>query len=73
MTRKAIETTKDDVFFAALGGGERALLPLVASRGASDVRSLAQEEEEEEEAAAAAAAIDAEDKAQQADEALVLG
>jgi hypothetical protein len=43
------------------------LLPLVASRGASDVRTLAQEEEEEE------ANIDAEDKVQQADEALVLG
>jgi hypothetical protein len=40
------------------------LLPLVASRGASDVRTLAQEEE---------ANIDAEDKVQQADEALVLG
>jgi hypothetical protein len=62
MTRKAIETTKDDVFFAALGGSKRALL-LVASRGASDVRTLAQEE----------ANIDAEDKEQQADEALVLG
>ena len=49
------------------------MLPLVASRGASDVRTLAQEEEEEEEAAAAAADIDAEDKVQQADEALVLG
>ena len=47
------------------------MLPLVASRGASDVRTLAQEEEEEEEAAAAD--IDAEDKVQQADEALVLG
>ncbi len=44
------------------------MLPLVASRGASDVRTLAQEE-----AAAAAADIDAEDKVQQADEALVLG
>ena len=65
MTRKAIETTKDDVFFATLGGSKRALL-LVASRGASDVRTLAQEEEEE-------ANIDAEDKVQQADEALVLG
>jgi hypothetical protein len=43
------------------------LLPLVASRGASDARTLAQEEEEEE------ANIDAEDKVQQADEALVLG
>ena len=63
MTRKAIETTKDDVFFATLGGSKRALL-LVASRGASDVRTLAQEEE---------ANIDAEDKVQQADEALVLG
>jgi hypothetical protein len=42
---------------------------LVASRGASDVRTLAQEEEEEEEEAN----IDAEDKEQQADEALVLG
>ena len=42
------------------------MLPLVASRGASDVRTLAQEEEEEEN-------IDAEDKVQQADEALVLG
>lgn len=41
------------------------MLPLVASRGASDVRTLAQEEEE--------ANIDAEDKVQQADEALVLG
>ena len=40
------------------------MLPLVASRGASDVRTLAQEEE---------ANIDAEDKVQQADEALVLG
>jgi hypothetical protein len=39
-------------------------LLLVASRGASDVRTLAQEEE---------ANIDAEDKEQQADEALVLG
>ena len=37
---------------------------LVASRGASDARTLAQEEE---------ANIDAEDKEQQADEALVLG
>jgi hypothetical protein len=63
MTRKAIETTKDDVFFATLGGSKRALL-LVASRGASDVRTLAQEE---------AAAMEAEDKVQQADEALVLG
>jgi hypothetical protein len=36
---------------------------LVASRGASDVRTLAQEE----------AAMEAEDKEQQADEALVLG
>ncbi len=63
MTRKAIETTKDDVFFATLGGSKRALL-LVASRGASDVRTLAQEEE---------ANIDAEDKEQRADEALVLG
>ena len=44
------------------------MLPLVASRGASDVRTIAQEEEEEEEAN-----IDAEDKVQQADEALVLG
>ena len=42
------------------------MLPLVASRGASDVRTLAQEEEEE-------ANIDAEDKEQRADEALVLG
>ena len=40
------------------------MLPLVASRGASDVRTLAQEEE---------ANIDAEDKEQRADEALVLG
>ena len=40
------------------------MLPLVASRGASVRTSLAQEEE---------ANIDAEDKVQQADEALVLG
>jgi hypothetical protein len=64
MKTKVMEATTDDVPFAALGGGERALLPLVASRGASDVRTLAQEEE---------ANIDAEDKEQQADEALVLG
>jgi hypothetical protein len=43
------------------------LLPLVASRGASDARTLAQEEE------ATAADIDAETILTQADEALVLG
>jgi hypothetical protein len=69
MTRKAIEATKDDVPFAALGGSKRAPL-LVASPGASDVRTLAQEEEEEE---AAAADIDAETIPTRADEALVLG
>jgi hypothetical protein len=64
MKTKVMEATTDDVPFAALGGSKRALLPLVASRGASDVRTLAQEE---------AAAMEAEDKVQQADEALVLG
>jgi hypothetical protein len=67
MTRKAIEATKDDVFFATLEGSKRALLLLVASRGASDARTLAQEEE------ATAADIDAETILTQADEALVLG